>query len=543
MRSAIDPTRAQRRIVGLGTLALLIAGCGSGSSTAGYTTTTHAISGTIAGLSGSGLVLEDNNGDDLTVAAAATSFTFAAASTSGATYSVTIKAQPRLPLQKCSVTNATGTVGRAAAVNVQVSCKTWTPKFSYLANRGDLVNTSGTPVVPIYTYQNSSVGAYSVGPGSGAAAAELTMLAGSPFSSGSGSNAGSGTEAADPLGRFVFVADAGSGDISAFTVDSASGALSAVSGSPFSTTESPQSLVVDPTGKFLIVATSPAASASTSGGSWAHVSVYTIDQTTGALAAIGSPYKIEVPLDANSVTHAGGINPAVAIDPSGKFVFVSLTGLSELSGLGCGGITFPGRLFAFRFDSPNGLLTEISGSPYKTADSPIAVAVDPNGDFVYVASGLFSGGGCGFGSLSITAFSYNSSNGALTQINGSPFGSPFRTSGSNTAISIDPAGKFAYVADGQGVDTYAIDATTGALGLTGAAVTLDGPGTSVLVDPSGKYAYVTAESSLSSTQSGQSGQLLGFSIDPSTGALTALSSNPVAAGVVPNDIVVTGDFE
>jgi hypothetical protein len=79
------------------------------------------IGGTISGLTGSGLVLQDNGDDNLLVNASATSFTFATAIASGSTYNVTVLTQPSSPAELCGVTNGSGTVS-AKVTNVVVTC-------------------------------------------------------------------------------------------------------------------------------------------------------------------------------------------------------------------------------------------------------------------------------------------------------------------------------------------------------------------------------------------------------------------------------------
>jgi len=79
---------------------------------------TFTIGGKVSGLLGIGMVLEDNGGDDLTVAGNG-AFTFKTA-VNGA-YSVTVKTQPTSPVQLCTVTNASGTA-TANITTVQVNC-------------------------------------------------------------------------------------------------------------------------------------------------------------------------------------------------------------------------------------------------------------------------------------------------------------------------------------------------------------------------------------------------------------------------------------
>src|SRR5215469_3598033 len=95
-------------------------GSGGSGGSGGRSSGPFAIGGTVVGLTGTGLVLEDNGGDDLSVTKGGT-FTFATKIASGGNYKVTIKTQPSSPTQNCSVTNATGTA-LADVTNVQVTC-------------------------------------------------------------------------------------------------------------------------------------------------------------------------------------------------------------------------------------------------------------------------------------------------------------------------------------------------------------------------------------------------------------------------------------
>jgi hypothetical protein len=95
---------------------------GPADASSGDTSTgdTYSIGGTVSGLSGSGLVLSDNSGDDLAVSADG-SFVFAAQLGSGQTYAVTVAAAPSG--ETCYIPNPSGTVGHAAVTNIVVTCR------------------------------------------------------------------------------------------------------------------------------------------------------------------------------------------------------------------------------------------------------------------------------------------------------------------------------------------------------------------------------------------------------------------------------------
>lgn len=87
-------------------------------------TTAFTVGGTITGLAGSGLTLQNNNGPDLVVAANGTSFVFPAAVAIGQSYAVSIKAQPTAPTQVCSLSSATGTIATSNVTSVAINCVT-----------------------------------------------------------------------------------------------------------------------------------------------------------------------------------------------------------------------------------------------------------------------------------------------------------------------------------------------------------------------------------------------------------------------------------
>jgi len=85
--------------------------------------------------------------------------------------------------------------------------------------------------------------------------------------------------AADPsgkFGKFVYVANANSNNVSMYTIDATTGALTSTGTIPAGTL--PKSVTVDPSGKFAYVANNFSNS----------ISMYTINATTGALTLIGT---------------------------------------------------------------------------------------------------------------------------------------------------------------------------------------------------------------------------------------------------------------
>lgn len=117
----------------------------------GCTTTSYTVGGTITGLTGSGLVLQNNGGNDLTIPAGATTFTFGTSVVAGGPYSVSVKTQPTAPAQVCTVASATGT----ANANTLVAVTCVTPSYTVggtiagLAGNGlTLLLNGASPVTP-----------------------------------------------------------------------------------------------------------------------------------------------------------------------------------------------------------------------------------------------------------------------------------------------------------------------------------------------------------------------------------------------------------
>ena len=96
-----------------------------------------------------------------------------------------------------------------------------------------------------------------------------------------------------PNGQFLFAARANGGQLDVFRVDGGNGGLTLAA--TYATGASPYSVVVDPTGKFVYVGNQ----------SNQTVSAYTIDTTTGGLTTVtGSPFAL-----ANSNPIALAVDP------------------------------------------------------------------------------------------------------------------------------------------------------------------------------------------------------------------------------------------
>lgn len=114
----------------IASICFALSACGGGGGSSGSASTSsnsgaasYTIGGTITGLNASGLVLQDNGGDALTLASGATSFTFTTAVAAGGNYAVTVQTQPSG--ENCTVTNATGAAS-ANVTNVAITCSATT---------------------------------------------------------------------------------------------------------------------------------------------------------------------------------------------------------------------------------------------------------------------------------------------------------------------------------------------------------------------------------------------------------------------------------
>jgi 6-phosphogluconolactonase (cycloisomerase 2 family) len=247
--------------------------------------------------------------------------------------------------------------------------------------------------------------------------------------------------AIDPPGQFMYAVSGNSSKLWIFSIAS-SGALMPLSGTPIVLSSSgvvSSSVLIDPSGKYLYVTTSSSSSVLGS------IFGFSRDTTTGRL----------VVLPGFSIPVAGQVNHGV-FDPSGKFLL--LTGNNVFG--------TAGGLSVFSLDASTGSLTLDTGSPFQVGDDPAGVAVDASGKFVYVPNTA---------DATISAFSLDSATGALTPVPGSPF-----PSGGNGSINgplgiATDAGNFMYVCNASNdVSAFSIDRATGILTPIGGSPFPDG---------------------------------------------------------------------
>lgn len=253
----------------------------------------------------------------------------------------------------------------------------------------------------------------------------LTAISGSPFQiASSGTADGAWT---DPKGRFLFVGSEGGGEVSVFTINATSGALTLVTGSPFSGPGfvSGDVMAVDASGKFLYAGQNTPSSG---------VMGFSINQTTGALTPLpGAPFNLSI--------------AQVRTTPVGEF----LMGTAEIQDAGTSATDT--HVYVYAINSSTGIPSPVSGSPFTTKGAPYDVTISPNGKFVYLpeaASGA---------AAAMEGFSFNQTTGALTALSGSPFTSlPLAT-----MCLFDQAGAVMICTTSTGMSALGASATTGAL--------------------------------------------------------------------------------
>jgi hypothetical protein len=281
-----------------------------------------------------------------------------------------------------------------------------------------------------------------------------------------------------------------------------------------------------------------------------------IDRRNGHLSPVpGSPITV----------NASGFTGPITVHPSGRFVFVGMLDL--------------GGIVVCRVNA-DGSLTALNSTPIPTQGSLRSLIADPSGKYLYALSDLAN---------SIDAFAIDTISGSLTPLPGSPWIIYTHNCNPEPTDMTDLYGRFLYAADlfGSALSAYTISASTGTLAklpgspypVHGGCPNLSGPPLSISVEPSGRFLYAynpTSGISLFSINAGDgvlnfvqdfhppftyfgpsyvrgdpsgkflyvagplyNGQLLGLSINPSTGLVSFLPGSPFPMGAQLYDFVVT----
>lgn len=250
-----------------------------------------------------------------------------------------------------------------------------------------------------------------------------------------------------------------------------------------------------------------------------NVWVLTVDPSTGALARpsttpapIGSYGPISVGGSANDFTF-------VAVDPYGRFLYVSDDGFG-------GG---PSSISAFAINS-DGSLTQLASIPPGTKNtfSPEHLIIDHTGSYLYATNYYAS---------VVNAYNINP-DGTLTPFSSTPPSSPTFSTGANSNpwhAALDPTGTYLYAADA--FNNAIVGFTIGSGGvlspLSGSpfpvvsGVTAAVFVSAVVVHPSGQYIYALDDG-------GATGQVFAFSLG-SNGMIGSAIGTPVATGNGPQN--------
>jgi DNA-binding beta-propeller fold protein YncE len=256
--------------------------------------------------------------------------------------------------------------------------------------------------------------------------------------------------AIDPSNKYVYAANAGDGNLYAYSIG-AKGVLSSLGSFSDGAKSQPQQVVVSPTSNFL----------------W--VSDYNAHQITIWTLTLG------VPTSSTTFTGAGLSGPfGMAVNSVGTVLYVA-----DFDN---------GVIYWFDVDTSTGKLTVGAGAPIKSQDpaagAPAQLAIDPSG--LYLVDGEQV-------SPVVSLFTINAGTGALT------FGGTYATASAQPfgmAWSATTAATYLFTANQNtssptmGSIGAFVQLTTGALSATSAVNSVNGP-TDVVVDPQNTFAYST----------------------------------------------------
>jgi len=507
--------------------ALSLVSCGGGGEgTAGgpplENPPTYTVGGSVAGLRGTGLVLQNNGGDPLSIDANGP-FTFA--TSLDALYSVTVLTQPTAtPAEVCTVANGGGIVGRRPGTDVTVRCRGTTGKYVYALSGGTEPKASGFLIDPF--------------------TGTLTEIPGSPYSI---QTASGGPNALFTSGRFLFV----TGQyvelrrwLTGYAVDVTTGALTLIPGTPWSLSLSTGRPFFDPQGRALYIVSDQTLNA------------YSIDPTNGTLRLTRTPGPPYDRGESFSFDPAPPFNFAFsAFNPEGTTAFAMLGGQVRSFAVDAisGGLTYqgdtnqagigalvmhPGGKFAFLrgtsdfwvvgIEDPTSIAVVTHLTIAQDLSRPVGAIIDATSQYVYVVGderAVEQAGG-----RFLLGFRFDAASGGLTPL----ARSPFRLTNTNNTpgLAMDPLRRFVVAYDQAfGVAVFKIDASTGdVVEVSGSPFTptVGVVPAGIVFDPSGNFAYMTDYPSSS---------VSAYSFDSTNGRFAFVGSYPLPARPVGAAIV------
>jgi DNA-binding beta-propeller fold protein YncE len=200
---------------------------------------------------------------------------------------------------------------------------------------------------------------------------------------------------------------------------------------------------------------------------------------------------------------------AINVVKSGSFVYVSAYDSSVTPTVG----------YVFGFAISSGSLTPLNGGvPFSAGTHPSGMASDASSSYLYVTDSANS---------NVLGYSVAAS-GALASL----AGSPYQAGGAPSSVAVDPTYAFAYVANAQDSSVTEYSISNGELTAIGTMSTGLQP-VAVGIDPSTNHFLYTVNFLGSSVN----GNISGFEMDTSTGALLVSKSSPYKSNALPTAVV------
>ncbi len=281
-----------------------------------------------------------------------------------------------------------------------------------------------------------------------------------------------------PDGRFAYAANADRNTLTTLRIGSAG--LSTVAGGTVATGRRPAAMAIDINGWYL----------------------YAVNSDDDTLTAWYLDPDSGIPRPVQRAPARTGRRPvAVTLDPAARYAFVVNAGSNDISVFRYLTSTMPLLIDSHKY-----------GSPFAAGKEPVALAVEPNGRYAYVANAASS---------DISAYRIQHQVGALSALPGSPF----KTAKRPLDLTVHPSGRWLFVAnrDASQVSIHGIEKGLGALALAVRELKLPVQPGSLRLDPEGDILWVLSESGR---------RLLRLAVDGATGGLTLLSDESLEQPIV-----------